>query len=61
VTPQTLKVAKKIKALRDGVKILGGSKPGKTVPSGLRFRDVLFSNSAREALQAVGATIEEGQ
>ena len=61
VTPQTLKVAKKIKALRDGVKILGGSKPGKIVPSGLRFRDVLFSNSAREALQAAGATIEEGQ
>jgi large subunit ribosomal protein L15 len=58
VTPQTLKVAKKIKAVRDGVKILGGSKPGKTLPAGLRFRDVLFSNSAREALQAAGATIE---
>src|SRR5579884_183848 len=58
VTPQTLKVAKKIKAAQDGVKILGGSKPGKTLPSGLRFRDVLFSNSAREALQAAGATIE---
>ncbi len=58
ITPQTLKVAKKIKAVRDGVKILGGSKPGKTLPSGLRFRDVLFSNSAREALQAAGASIE---
>src|SRR5579864_4002838 len=52
VTPQTLKVAKKIKAVRDGVKILGGSKPGKTLPSGLRFRDVLFSNSAKDALKA---------
>ncbi|HEV3153649.1 MAG TPA: 50S ribosomal protein L15 [Candidatus Baltobacteraceae bacterium] len=59
VTPQTLKVAKKIKNERDGVKILGGSKAGKTVPSGLRFRDVLFSNSAREALTAAGATLEE--
>jgi large subunit ribosomal protein L15 len=58
VTPQTLKVAKKIKAVRDGVKILGGSKPGKTLPSGLRFRDVLFSNSAKEALKAAGAAIE---
>ena len=58
VTPQTLKVAGKIKAVRDGVKVLGGSKPGKTLPSGLRFKDVLFSNSAREALQAAGASIE---
>jgi large subunit ribosomal protein L15 len=58
VTPQTLKVAKKIKAARDGVKILGGSKTGKTLPSGLRFRDVVFSNSAREALQAAGAQID---
>ena len=59
VTPQTLKVAKKIKAERDGVKILGGTKAGKTLPSGLRFRDVLFSNSAREALNAAGAVLEE--
>ena len=60
ITPQTLKVAKKIKAIRDGVKILGGSKSGKTLPNGLRFRDVLFSNSAREALQAAGADLGEG-
>ncbi len=59
VTPQTLKVAKKIKAELDGVKILGGSKTGKTLPSGLRFRDVVFSTSAREALTAAGAHIEE--
>jgi large subunit ribosomal protein L15 len=58
VTPQTLKVAKKIKNVQDGVKILGGSKNGKTLPSGLRFKDVLFSNSAREALSAAGAQIE---
>jgi large subunit ribosomal protein L15 len=58
VTPQTLKVAGKIKAILDGVKILGGSKHGKTLPSGLRFSDVLFSNSAREALTAAGAQIE---
>ena len=59
VTPQTLKVAGKIKAVLDGVKVLGGSKAGKTLPSGLRFRDVLFSNSAREALTAAGAQLEE--
>ena len=58
VTPQTLKVAKKIKNAQDGVKILGGSKNGKTLPTGLRFRDVLFSNSAREALQAAGASFD---
>src|SRR5579872_4490380 len=58
VTPQTLKVAKKIKAVRDGVKILGGTKTGKTLPAGLRFRDVVFSNSAREALTAAGAQFD---
>ena len=58
VTPQTLKIAKKIKDIGDGVKILGGSKTGKTVPGGLRFKDVLFSNSAREALAAAGAHID---
>jgi len=59
VTPQTLKVARKIKDLEDGVKILGGAKAGKTLPSGLRFKDVLFSNSAKEALKAAGAAIED--
>ncbi len=58
VTPQTLRVARKIGDLRDGVKVLGGSKSGKTLPSGLRFRDVIFSASAREALKAAGAQIE---
>ncbi|HEY8313097.1 MAG TPA: 50S ribosomal protein L15 [Candidatus Baltobacteraceae bacterium] len=61
VTPETLKVAKKLKLLRDGVKILGGSKTGKTLPTGLRFRDVLFSNSAKDALKAAGATIEDAE
>ncbi|HZZ65827.1 MAG TPA: 50S ribosomal protein L15 [Candidatus Baltobacteraceae bacterium] len=58
VTPQTLKVAGLLKDERDGVKILGGSKPGRTLPSGLRIRDVLFSASAREALTAAGADVE---
>jgi len=61
VTPQTHKVAKKIKNAQDGVKILGGSKNGKTLPTGLRFRDVLFSNSARDALQAAGASFDTAQ
>jgi large subunit ribosomal protein L15 len=58
VSPQTLKVARKITNLQDGVKILGGSKAGKTLPQGLRFRDVVFSGSAKEALKAAGAQIE---
>lgn len=59
ISPQTLKVAKKIKAIGDGVKILGANKAGKSLPGGLRFRDVLFSGSAKEALEAAGATIEK--
>jgi large subunit ribosomal protein L15 len=61
VTPETLKEKGILKALRDGVKILGGGKSGQTVPTGLRLRDVLLSNSAREALVAAGASIEEGK
>jgi large subunit ribosomal protein L15 len=59
VSPQSLRAAGKVKSLRDGVKILGGSTKSKakggTLPAGLRFRDILFSASAREALGAVGA------
>ena len=58
VTPQALKAAGVIKDLKDGVKILGGSAKrakGGSLPAGLKFRDVLFSASAREALGAVGA------
>ena len=58
ITPETLKDKGIIKKALDGVKILGGSKLGKQLPSGLRFRDVLFSNSALEALKAAGAQIE---
>lgn len=59
VTPQSLKEKGILKALRDGVKILGGAKDGKSLPTGLKFRDVLFSKSAREALAAAGAGFEE--
>lgn len=59
VSPQSLKAHGKIKTLKDGVKVLGGSTKSKlaggTLPAGLKFRDVLFSASAREALTAVGA------
>ena len=59
VSPQSLRAAGKIKNLRDGVKVLGGSTKSKaaggTLPTGLKFRDILFSASAREALGAVGA------
>lgn len=59
ITPQTLKAAGKIKQVLDGVKILGSSRSGKTLPQGLVFRDVLFSSTAREALTAAGARFEE--
>ncbi len=58
ITPQTLKVARILSNANNGVKILGGSRAGKTLPNGLRFRDVVFSQSAREALTAAGATFE---
>ncbi|MDQ6932054.1 MAG: 50S ribosomal protein L15 [Candidatus Eremiobacteraeota bacterium] len=58
VNPETLKVARIVEHSGDGVKVLGGSKAGKTVPAGLRFRGVVFSRTAREALTAAGATLE---
>jgi large subunit ribosomal protein L15 len=60
VTPETLKAQGMIKQVKDGVKILGSVREGKTLPQGLVFRDVLFSNSAREALGAAGANLGEG-
>jgi large subunit ribosomal protein L15 len=60
VSPQSLQAHKKLKSTRDGVKILGGVKAGKTLPTGLRFRDIAFSASAREALAAAGAILEDG-
>jgi large subunit ribosomal protein L15 len=59
VSPQSLQAHKKLKSPRDGVKILGGAKPGKVIPTGLRFRDIVFSASARAALTAAGATFED--
>jgi len=59
VSPQSLQAHKKLKSTRDGVKILGGVKPGKVLPAGLRFRDIAFSAAAREALAAAGATFED--
>lgn len=57
ITPQSLKAQGRIKDLKDGVKILGGvKKMTGQLPTGLKFRDVLFSASAREALGAAGAT-----
>ncbi len=59
VSPESLKERGLLKSLEDGVKILGGAKSGKALPSGLRFRDVVFSASAREALNAAGANLPE--
>lgn len=59
VTPDSLRAAGKVKQVKDGVKILGSVKDGKTLPKGLVFRDVLFSSSAREALGAAGANLGE--
>ncbi len=58
VTPQSLKEHGRIKDLKDGVKVLGGvKKMTGSLPAGLKFRDVLFSASAREAFAAAGATL----
>jgi large subunit ribosomal protein L15 len=59
VTPLTLKAAGLVKKELDGVKILGGTKAGKTLPQGLSFSDVVFSAAAREALIAAGARLAE--
>jgi large subunit ribosomal protein L15 len=59
VTPDSLKEKGILKLTLDGVKILGASKVGKDLPSGLRFRDVVFSASARSAVEAAGGTIIE--
>jgi large subunit ribosomal protein L15 len=60
ITPESLQERGLVKALRDGVKILGDG-AGSALPSGLRLRHVLFSQSAREALVAAGAQIvDEG-
>jgi large subunit ribosomal protein L15 len=58
ITPESLRERGLVKLLLDGVKILGRG-AGSALPSGLRFRDVLFSASAREALTAAGARLEE--
>ena len=57
ITPESLQKRGLVKALLDGVKILGAGS-GTALPAGLRFRDILFSKNAREALAAAGATIE---
>jgi large subunit ribosomal protein L15 len=61
VTPESLQAHKLIKRPLDGVKILGGTKAGKTLPSGLSFRDVIFSSSARTALDAAGAKLGDSE
>jgi large subunit ribosomal protein L15 len=59
VSPQSLQKHRGLKDLKDGVKVLGGTKKGGTLPTGLKFRDVLFSSTAREALTAAGADLGE--
>ncbi|HEY1655323.1 MAG TPA: 50S ribosomal protein L15 [Candidatus Tumulicola sp.] len=59
ISPEALKEKGLLKSLLDGVKVLGGGRAGKSLPAGLRFRDVLFSAGAREALTAAGATMPD--
>jgi large subunit ribosomal protein L15 len=59
VSPESLKERGLLSSTLDGVKILGGNKSGKTLPQGLKFRDVVFSASALEALKAAGASLPE--
>ncbi len=55
VSPESLVAHKLVTKAPDGIKILGGTTTGKTLPQGLKFRDVVFSVTAREALAAAGA------
>lgn len=61
ISPESLLKVGLISKELDGVKILGGTKAGKSLPSGLRLRHVLFSGSAREALVAAGAQLGEAE
>lgn len=61
VTPESLQEKGLLKKTLDGVKILGGVKAGATLPPGLQFRDVLFSEAARQALAAAGARFDESR
>lgn len=55
VSPESLIAHKLVTKAPDGIKVLGGNKEAKTLPQGLKFRDVVFSATAREALTAAGA------
>lgn len=59
ITPESLQARGLIKSLRDGVKLLGGGAGG-ALPAGLKIRHVLVSASARDALTAAGATLDDG-
>ncbi len=59
VSPESLRERGVLKSLLDGVKILGDTGPSAALPSGLRFRDVLFSKGARETLAAAGADLSQ--
>jgi large subunit ribosomal protein L15 len=61
VTPQNLKEKGLLGKIGDGVKILGGARTGKSLPTGLKFRDVMFSATALEALRAAGAELPPEQ
>ncbi len=58
ITPESLRDRGLLKSELDGVKILGAGSDA-ALPAGLRLRNVLFSRSARDALVAAGAKIEE--
>jgi large subunit ribosomal protein L15 len=59
VNPESLRKLGLLKSERSGVKILAGARAGKTLPPGLRLRDVFVSKSAREALVAAGADLSQ--
>jgi large subunit ribosomal protein L15 len=58
ITPDSLRERGLVKNVLDGIKILG-ARTEVSLPSGLRLRHVLFSKSAREALAAAGATVDD--
>jgi large subunit ribosomal protein L15 len=58
ITPESLRAQGFIKALLDGVKLLGTAE---ALPAGLRLRHVMLSKSARAALESAGADLSQCQ
>ena len=61
VSPESLQRARRAQVAPRRREDSGRQRAERRAAAGLRFRDVLFSKSAREALTAAGAQIDDGQ